>query len=125
MEHPSGNLFCLLLFSCYLPRDGHLFRAVSVSDSEEATQFTEVAVPQSFSAADIYAMVLSLLLALPAIPVTVAIVVLYILPLCVIYIYSCTLPRPLDIVQRSCGFYVMTLGYHLGLEDKVLWMFWP
>lgn len=109
------NLFCLFCFSwCALDSisDHQWFHRTAASDSdEEIQQFSTapVVIPDSFSAADVYAMFLSLLLGISALPITLAMALLYVVPLLVIYVYSCSLPRPLKIVSRSCGFYVMNL----------------
>lgn len=106
------NLFCLFCFSwCALDISDHHFHRTAASDSdEEIQQFSsEVVIPESFSAADVYAMFLSLLLGILALPITLAMLLLYVVPLLVIYVYSCSLPRPLKIVSRSCGFYIMSL----------------
>lgn len=86
---------------------------------------TDVEVPDSYTCADIYALIVAGLQGVIMLPFLLSILVLYIIPVLLIRLYVCVLPRPLDRVPRTCVFYAFCfLIWVLTLPIQIITLIW-
>ncbi|CAJ1339375.1 unnamed protein product [Effrenium voratum] len=98
---------------------------VPPSDEYVKAHSTPTKMPESCTCSDVYSLVLTAILGVPMVVLGVVIAILLTVPLFIIYLYKCTLSRPLDLVPRTCGFYMMCgLVFPLSLPAVILALVW-
>lgn len=108
----------------YLGGHGTRFEA-EVSKDYIKEHSTDVEVPDSYTCADIYALIVAGLQGVIMLPFLLSILVLYIIPVLLIRLYVCVLPRPLDRVPRTCVFYAFCfLIWVLTLPIQIITLIW-